>query len=241
MVTAPPRPATLVVNEVFGPTIQGEGPSAGRLAKFLRLAGCNLDCGRGAGATWACDTPYSWDWSRFQHSDEAVHRPAYGGTLAVELDDVPLVVISGGEPMLQQRHLAPLVELLLDRGQRVEVETNGTVPVRHLPNRTRFNVSVKLANSGVPVDRRFNEEAIKSLRATGRASWKFVVARPSDLHEVADIVFWHELEDVWIMPAGATQESMLASARAIADEVVRVGWNLTLRSHLCLWGASRGH
>lgn len=53
----------LVVSEVFGPTFQGEGPSLGRRAGFVRLGRCNLDC------SW-CDTPNTWDWSRFDPAIE---------------------------------------------------------------------------------------------------------------------------------------------------------------------------
>ena len=53
-----PADGGLVVAEVFGPTFQGEGPSTGQRAGFVRLGRCNLDC------SW-CDTPYTWDWERF--------------------------------------------------------------------------------------------------------------------------------------------------------------------------------
>ena len=57
----------LVVAEVFGPTFQGEGPSIGRRAGFVRLGRCNLDC------SW-CDTPYTWDWDRFDPAKELRHE-----------------------------------------------------------------------------------------------------------------------------------------------------------------------
>jgi len=49
---------TLRVAELFGPTVQGEGPAAGERAAFVRLSGCPLAC------AW-CDTPYTWDAGRF--------------------------------------------------------------------------------------------------------------------------------------------------------------------------------
>ena len=53
----------LRVNEIFGPTFQGEGPHAGQSAVFLRTSGCNLNC------SW-CDTPYTWDWERYDREAE---------------------------------------------------------------------------------------------------------------------------------------------------------------------------
>ena len=50
---------TLPVAEVFAPTFQGEGPYLGRSADFIRLGGCNLTC-------YGCDTPYTWDASRYE-------------------------------------------------------------------------------------------------------------------------------------------------------------------------------
>ena len=104
----------LRVNEIFGPTIQGEGPSAGKPAVFLRLAGCNLDC------AW-CDTPYSWDWKRHDRKQEEKHLSV--GQVAEQLgkllgahtvpEPAPLLVVSGGEPLIQADALQSLLMGLL--------------------------------------------------------------------------------------------------------------------------------
>ena len=60
--------SSLVVSEIFGPTIQGEGQYAGQLVAFIRLGGCNLAC------SW-CDTPYTWDASRFDLRNEMTRTP----------------------------------------------------------------------------------------------------------------------------------------------------------------------
>ncbi|RKN55078.1 7-carboxy-7-deazaguanine synthase QueE, partial [Streptomyces klenkii] len=98
----------LIVAERFGvdrPTFQGEGPSMGEPAVFIRLSRCNLSCG------W-CDTPWTWDWERYDpraesagHSVEDLAAWALGAPTG-------LVVVTGGEPLLQQRQLVPLVRRL---------------------------------------------------------------------------------------------------------------------------------
>jgi len=128
---------TLNVNEIFGPTIQGEGPSVGQRCAFLRLAGCNLTC------TW-CDTPYTWDWEGLNgepYDKTQETHPASLYEIHHQLTGlgVDLIIVSGGEPMMQQRNLGPLVDRLTRSGIRVEIETNGTIAPDINP--TRFNVS----------------------------------------------------------------------------------------------------
>ena len=95
---ARPRDArmTLVVSEVFGPTLQGEGPSAGQRAGFVRLGRCSLSC------SW-CDTPYSWDWKRYDPAVELRELAVGEVAASIRAMDVPMVVVTGGEPLLQQR------------------------------------------------------------------------------------------------------------------------------------------
>jgi organic radical activating enzyme len=235
------REGALVVSEVFGPTWQGEGPSLGRLAGFVRLGRCNLDCGRGQGATWSCDTSYTWDWDR--HDPAVELREATPDEVVARLDamGVDLVVVTGGEPLLQQRQLGPLLSAIKERGWRVEVETNGTVapgPGRGLVD--QFNVSPKLANSGVERDRRYKPDVLRSFQATGAAIYKFVAAGPEDLHEVDAMVAECGLEPVWVMPAGTDAATLGERTRALADAVLARRWNLTSRLHVVVWGDRRG-
>lgn len=225
----------LVVAEVFGPTFQGEGPSTGRRAAFVRLGRCNLDC------AW-CDTPYTWDWDRFDPAAE-LHRASVSSVLAALDAMAPqLVVVTGGEPLLQQRRLAPLLEGCAARGWSVEIETNGTIvpDARVVAVVGQWNVSPKLANSGVSVDQRIRPDALAALLATGRAVFKFVVAEPADLDEVASLADAHGLESVWIMPEGTDATMLLERARQLAEPVLARGWNLTPRLHVLLWGDQRG-
>lgn len=226
----------LSVAEIFGPTLQGEGASVGRRCGFVRLGGCNLDC------SW-CDTPYTWDWSRFRPEHELRRLDTAEVVAAVEAMGVDLLVITGGEPLLQTRGLLPLLDAADERGWSVEVETNGTVapPPELAAGVTRFNVSPKLANSGIAAPVRIRPEALAALRDTGRALFKFVVAAPSDLDEVEELAAAHRLSPVYIMPEGTTAEVVLARMRELAAPALERGFHLTPRLHILLWGDQRGH
>lgn len=108
----------LDVVEMFR-TIQGEGPFAGQGAVFLRLAGCNLRC------FW-CDTDFSTNVRNLHidHIIECLSEQALGTR-------IDLVVITGGEPLLQ--NIAPIVKRLLALHWRVQIETAGTCWVDGLP------------------------------------------------------------------------------------------------------------
>jgi 7-carboxy-7-deazaguanine synthase len=227
---------TLKVNEIYGPTVQGEGPSVGRQCAFLRLTGCNLTC------SW-CDTPYTWDWTGLN----GVKYDKSKETRLMTVDDVweqlrayrvPLVVISGGEPMMQQDALAPLVESLTAQGVDVEIETNGTIKPSIKP--TRFNVSPKLAHSGVT-----RKKAIKPVNLSayvGQSIFKFVCQTLTDLDEVQAIADECLIpnEAIWIMPEGRDPITLQQHTDTIADAVIQRGWNITPRLHVMIWGHRRG-
>lgn len=228
----------LAISEVYGNTIQGEGPSLGRPCAFLRVAACNLSC------TW-CDTPFTWDWTRFSPKVE-VKKLSIDEVVEKVLQHLPpgqhpLLVISGGEPLLQQDSLTEVLLQIPD--VVIEVETAGTI----VPKDTfaflvdAFNVSPKLEHSGNAKVKRYNPAALDALRDTGKARWKFVAADPTDLYEVDEIVTTHGLDPVYIMPEGITQEAIEQHAKALVSPVIQRGWYLTPRLHIQLWGTERGH
>ncbi|ROO51616.1 7-cyano-7-deazaguanosine (preQ0) biosynthesis protein QueE [Micromonospora sp. Llam0] len=224
----------LRVSELFGPTLQGEGPSAGQRALFVRLAGCNLDC------AW-CDTPWTWDWSRFDPAEES--REMELSTLVdwVLGREADLIVISGGEPMIQHRRLLPLVSAIRSAGRRVEIETNATVAPHHsLVDLATFNASPKLAGSGVPASRRIRPAALRALRACGKTVFKFVVSDHADVAELVDLQHRYQLAPVWVMPQGVTEEAVVSGMRALTGPALAHGWHLTPRLHVLLWGNERG-
>lgn len=230
----------LLVNEVFGPTLQGEGPSIGTPCAFLRVAVCNLRC------VW-CDTFYTWDWSKVSKDDEihpmSVDEVTEAVNKVLPRSISPLLVVSGGEPMLQQKQLIEVMQALSPMVD-YEIETAGTVvPIDELlEQNVLFNVSPKLAHSGNTKAKRYKPDVLEALQATGLVqAWKFVAQQPSDLDEVHDLVTKHRLFPVFIMPEGVNAETVAEHTKSILPEVISRGWRLTPRLHISVWGTERGH
>jgi organic radical activating enzyme len=223
----------LKVSEIFD-SIQGEGASAGTPCTFLRLAGCNLSC------SW-CDTPYTWDWKRFDRNQEITRRTL--AEVAARIGDAPRLVVTGGEPLLQQRTLAQLFELL-PATLPIEVETNGTiVPSAPLLHRIQqWNVSPKMKNSGESLERRFKFEALSALRASGRAWLKLVVAGEHDVAEamrLASELEWDRTR-VLLMPLADTREVLHELLPQVQRLAAANGVGASSRLHVELWSGKRG-
>ncbi|MFI5497124.1 7-carboxy-7-deazaguanine synthase QueE [Actinoplanes sp. NPDC051859] len=225
----------LLVAELFGPTVQGEGPSMGQRAVFVRLAGCHLSC------TW-CDTAFTWDAARYDLDAHRRRMPVAEVVAWVRARGAAMVVLTGGEPLLQQAALVELAAPLYQAGVRVEVETSGTVVPRRrlLVSVTAFNVSPKLANSGIAATARIRPSALAALAASGKAVFKFVAVDRGDLAEIAELEQAHRLTPIWVMPEGRTPEQVLHRCRELAEDVIARGWNLSTRLHVLLWGDQRG-
>ena len=227
----------LLLAERFGPTVQGEGPSIGRRAVFIRLMHCNLTCP-------TCDTPYTWDDTRFDLDAEARVTPISELLSWATTQPVDLVVITGGEPLIQQSRLITLARGLVDTGMHVEVETNGTIAPTPdlLAWVTRFNVSPKLSTfgEGMPPSKRIKGRVLDRFAASGQAVFKFAVSSVADLDEITDLVDEHDLAPVYVMPEGRTAEEVTRRLTEIADATIERGFHLTTRLHLLTWGDQRG-
>jgi 7-carboxy-7-deazaguanine synthase len=234
-----PAEETLVVSEVFGPTIQGEGPGLGRRAGFIRLMGCNLHC------SW-CDTPYTWNATRFDLRIEGNRRPVTDIVDRALQGNPVTVVITGGEPLLHQHQpgWTAMLKQLTDAGVDIEVETNGTVEpdAETIAHVTRFNVSPKLAHGGDSFKARYRPDVLAMFRDTGRAVFKFVCQDPGDITEVVELAYNAEIPRylVWIMPMGVTPAAVTTHLKILADPAITAGFNLTTRLHVLCWSDERG-
>ncbi len=226
---------TLKISELFD-SIQGEGPSAGAPATFLRLALCNLRCSY-------CDTKYTWDWQRFRYEDEVKLESIEELVPRLSQARGKRLIITGGEPLVQAKALACLLELL-PADLLIEVETNGTLapPPALLERVTQWNVSPKLENSGQAARDRFKPAALAALLETGRAWLKLVVAGSEDCAEaerlIADSGF--PRERVLFMPLAASRAELAERAPLVASEALRRRIRTSPRLHVELWEGRRG-
>lgn len=151
-----------------------------------------------------------------------------------------MLVITGGEPMLQQKALRQLTRLLHAEGWFTEVETAGTVVPETVELARHFNVSPKLSNSGNALGRRYVPAALDVLNCAPSRAFKFVITRESDLEEVDELVSRHGLSPIYIMPEGITPDDIKNTSVQIAPAVIGRGYKLTTRLHVAIYGTRRG-
>jgi 7-carboxy-7-deazaguanine synthase len=213
------------VAEVFV-SVQGEGPSLGRPAVFLRLSGCNLSC------TW-CDTKCAWYGGEELSVDAVAERVL---DLLRRYRGVDLLVVTGGEPLLQSEELAELLARLRREVPRleVEVETNGTVDPRAVIDYVdRLIVSPKLSNSGLPEEvRRVSEGVIEVVRTRrDRVYVKVVVEGPGDSGELLRLVeeLGVDRDRVYLMPQASTLEELRRKLPAVVEMAIEYGFRVSDR------------
>jgi organic radical activating enzyme len=216
---------SLRVSEVFA-TVQGEGASVGTPSVFVRLQGCQVGC------AW-CDTKYSWDAGG---GEERSLDTLLGEVRAAGPDNV---VVTGGEP-LEHPAFVRLVCGLKARGHRVEVETAGAEIPPEVPV-DQWNVSLKLAHSGVAEARRLRPAAIERFRALG-AWFKFVVGEERDLDEVLAIQsrFGLPASRILLMPLGIRRDEQQRRMPLVVEWCKRHGFRFSPRLHILIWGPKRG-
>jgi organic radical activating enzyme len=260
----------LLINEIFGPTIQGEGPAAGRRCAFVRLAICPLEC------RW-CDTLYTWAFTEAKaaHHDngivydrEAEVHPmdveyVYGAAIAAA-GGSGMVVISGGEPLAQipprlqgaerpfgdaldeeNDPLGLLVYKLNTSNIDVHIETAGIrKPSEGLDMWVhQYVVSPKLESSGNRKVTRYRPKVLDFFAGSDKADFKFVITDTRDLAEVDQIVDDHLIprSRVWLMPEGVTPEAIQSKTQMVAEASVARGYNFSSRLHVLAWGDQRGY
>jgi len=224
----------MFITEIFK-SVQGEGTRAGLPCVFVRLTGCNLRC------TW-CDTAYAFHGGKKMSVDEVLARVDELCGRATEQSGaaatVPLVELTGGEPLLQEE-IYPLAEVLLARGYTVMMETSGERFVGKLPKDVIKIVDVKCPDSGEADTFDFaNLEAMDE-----KDEIKFVISTRRDYEFARDFTREHGLEErvrevllspVFPDPAGKWTG---LEARELAEWILADGLRvrLGLQLHKFIW------
>ena len=225
------------VTEIFR-SIQGEGTRAGLPCVFVRLTGCNLRC------VW-CDTAYAFHGGVKKTLEEVIGEvhalaaaPSTNGHPPGRA--IPLVEITGGEPLLQPE-AAPLAEKLLAEGYTVMIETSGERYTGGLPREVIKIVDVKCPDSG-----EFGKFDMRNLEAVdAKDEIKFVIASRRDFEFARDFTRQHRLAErvlqvifspVHAGPAGSWPG---LESRELAEWILEEGLpvRLGLQLHKFIWAA----
>ena len=203
-------------------SLNGEGPRAGELAVFLRFCGCNLNCGY-------CDT-------RWANTADVKYELASAEDLVeyVKSTGVKNVTLTGGEPLLQE-DIARLIVLLGTSGAKIEIETNGSVPIIDIVSlspRPAVTADYKLPSSGM--EKYMLTENFSYLTLCDAV--KFVVGDMRDLARAEEIINEYGLTDrcrVYFSPVfGEIKPEEIAE---FMKERKLNGVRLQLQLHKIIW------
>jgi 7-carboxy-7-deazaguanine synthase len=235
-------------------SIQGEGKSIGVPSIFVRTSLCNLHC------IW-CDTDYTWNWkgTRFPHIFDA--KPDYQKfdkkdwialtsiaqiVQIIQTFEGKNIILTGGEPMIQQAELVLLMHYLrnLSSEYRFETETNGTIlPTPDFDNLIdQYNVSPKLENSGNSKKLREKEKVYRFFAQNPKSNFKFVVSEVNDLQEVLFLIKKYNIpsEKIYLMPEGTTPELLSEKREWLIEICKKYNFRFSDRLHIQIWGSKKG-
>ncbi len=196
---------TLVVNEVYL-SLQGESTFAGLPCIFVRLTACNLRCSY-------CDSAYAFTEGSKQGLEEILFQvrrlAAPFSNLKSQIPDfkLPLVELTGGEPLLQPNVL-PLMKALCDDGFMLLIETSGAHDISKIDPRVRRIMDLKCPSSGEVERNRM--ENITHLIATDEV--KFVIGTHQDYDWAKEQIARHRLASIcpllfsWVQPLAPEQQ-----------------------------------
>jgi 7-carboxy-7-deazaguanine synthase len=197
---------TLVVNEIYL-SLQGESTFAGLPCVFIRLTACDLRCSY-------CDTAYAFTEGKKKTLGEILARvhefaaPFSSSKLKTQNSKLPLVELTGGEPLLQKNSL-PLMQQLCDDGFTVLIETSGAHDISKIDPRVRRIMDLKCPSSGEAARNLFSNLA--HLKATDEI--KFVIGALEDYEWAKAQLAAHKVEGLcpllfsWVHPLAPAQQN----------------------------------
>lgn len=240
----------LIVSEMFY-SVQGEGKALGTPAVFLRLAACNLTC---AGFSYkdpktgehvGCDTALVWrKGERWTFEEIFSHWQQQGWIDALRAG--AHLVITGGEPLLQQVRLWDFIQSLDQQFTCfIEIETNATIlfDAELLQRINQINASPKLSYAGDAIEKRYQPQVLQQLAANEKTCFKFVVAKPKNIEEILESYvtpFNIPAQKVWLMPEGGTRQDMQNKSTWLVELCKKYYFHFTPRLHIDIWGEVTG-
>lgn len=243
-------------------SIQGEGKYAGYPSLFVRFGGCNLKC-RGFGCEFispldgskiiGCDSLYAVnekhfksEWKSFDNLQKLFEKIV---EYVKDIDYLPHLVITGGEPLIHYKNpvFYGFLGLALDYGFDIFFETNATVDIDFdkfaLYRKIGFAMSVKLSNSLETYEKRVNKEAIRKIALYAKEAFFKFVLNEEMMHE-AKVQIEEITKDIdvpiFCMPLGANRLELEKNSRAVTLFCLKNGYNYSDRIHIRLWGDKRG-
>ncbi len=210
-------------------SINGEGTNAGKLAAFIRFAGCNLNCSF-CDTSWANegDVPYG------EESAEEIYQ-------YVKESGVEYVTLTGGEPLLQ-KNMTELVKRLMELPYlTVEFETNGSILLKEMDEfrkkmgqqeRILFTMDYKLPKSGM--EQHMKRENFGCLGKTDTV--KFVAGSREDLNRMKQVIEKNKLQrqcNLYVSPVFGSIEPSKIVEYLIEEKLVFV--TMQLQMHKFIW------
>ena len=237
---------TLVVNEIYL-SLQGESTFAGLPCIFIRLTACDLRCSY-------CDTAYAFTEGKKKALEDILTEvkkmaePFSNSKLKTQNSKLPLVELTGGEPLLQKNSL-PLMKQLCDDGFTVLLETSGAHDISKVDPRVRRIMDLKCPSSGEVERNRF--ENIAHLKTMDEI--KFVIGTLEDYEWAKKQIAKYNLEKIcpllfsWVHPLAPEQqnkslkkvpvESTPISRRELAEKIITdaLPVRFQIQQHKIIW------
>lgn len=247
----------LEVNEIFGPTIQGEGKLVGTPSIFIRLGKCNFKC-EGFKVEYetpsgikkcSCDTYYAVDMAFKDQWQKMTAEGVIKDVLILEPNYKIDIVITGGEPLLYWRNeeFQKLLKYYVKNNYKVTIETNASLNIdlnEAYQKQILFSMSVKLSNSLEPLKKRININTLtKIINETKSSYLKFVVNqdfKEQASFEIKELISQLPKVDVYLMPMGDTAKQLNENSEAVINLAIENGYKYCDRLHIRVWDNKRG-
>ncbi len=161
------------------------------------------------------------------------------------------VVLTGGEPLIYANEpiFVEFIDYLISQGHRVTFETNATITPDFVKypfyKEAIYALSVKLSNSGEPLEKRYKSDVISTIIANASGSFfKFSVDEPSLVSvleaEIDEIISSHPYTSVYCMPLGGDKAHIEANCEAVIEFCKRLGFIYSDRLHIRIWDQNHG-